>query len=138
MTCGHVLYLWRGLGHCPYMTDGHRPMESCSLMSGAWYLGAWQNAYCSLQDYPCGVTGVLNLAQPENRLPFMVPHLSKHHMFSQVLTLSKISHALFLGSFQKTTMFLFSAKTSSRETISRKTSHDTTESPKKPEISTSE
>jgi hypothetical protein len=24
MTTGHVLYMWRGLGHCLYVTDGHK------------------------------------------------------------------------------------------------------------------
>lgn len=26
MTIGPVLYLWRSLGHCPYVTDGHKSM----------------------------------------------------------------------------------------------------------------
>ncbi|KRX29006.1 hypothetical protein T09_12127 [Trichinella sp. T9] len=32
---GCLIYMWKGLGHCPYMTDGHKYMEGCSLMSGA-------------------------------------------------------------------------------------------------------
>jgi hypothetical protein len=48
-TCGGA----RGLRRCPYMTDGHRIMERCCLVSGAWCPGAWQNAYCSLQATPC-------------------------------------------------------------------------------------
>jgi hypothetical protein len=27
MIWGHVLYLWRGLGHCSYVTEGHRNYE---------------------------------------------------------------------------------------------------------------
>jgi hypothetical protein len=50
VTSGHFPYLCRDLGHCPYMTDGHRPMESCSLMSGARCPGVWQNDYCLLQQ----------------------------------------------------------------------------------------
>ena len=26
MTTGHTLYMWKGLGHCPYVTDGHKSM----------------------------------------------------------------------------------------------------------------
>jgi hypothetical protein len=62
MICGHILYLWRSLGHCPYMTDDHRIMEYRAAAS-----------YHSLQDYLCRVTGIIYLAQPEIRLPFMVP-----------------------------------------------------------------
>ena len=64
--------------------------------------------------------------------------LSKHHMFSQVFAPAKY-HML----FRKTTR-VYSSKTfshmsasSSHKTASRKTSHDTTEFKKKPEISTS-
>ena len=62
--------------------------------------------------------------------PLQIPHVASS-MHS-----SKTSHALFHGSFQKNTTHLFSAKTPSHKTVSRKISHDTTESPKKPEIST--
>jgi len=67
------------------------------------------------------------------------------HVISSVCS-RKTSHAPFPGCFQKNTMCLFSAKhlqcvcfskIPSHKIISRKTSHDTTESPKKPEISTS-
>ena len=51
-TCDHIFYLWRGLGHCLYVTDGYKIMEGCSLVSGAWCPGVWQNAYCPLQGYP--------------------------------------------------------------------------------------
>lgn len=36
MTCGHVLYLLRGLGCCPEGTEGHRSMEGCGLVSGVY------------------------------------------------------------------------------------------------------
>jgi hypothetical protein len=49
LTCGQVLYLWRDLGNYPYMTDNHKPMGNCGLVSGAWCPRAWQNAYRSLQ-----------------------------------------------------------------------------------------
>jgi hypothetical protein len=63
---------------------------------------------------------------------------------------SKTPCALFPGNFQKNTTYLFSTKpppthllqqdillyTSSHKKVARKISHDTTESPKKPEIST--
>jgi hypothetical protein len=35
MTCGGV---W-GVANCPYVTDGHRIMEGCGLLSGAWCPG---------------------------------------------------------------------------------------------------
>lgn len=57
-TCG---------GAWAYMTGGHRIMESWGLLSRSV-----ANAYCSLQSYLLGLWG-LNLTQPENRLPFMVP-----------------------------------------------------------------
>ena len=47
--------LWKGLGHCSYVTGGYRPMESCGLVPGAWCPGAWQNAYHLLQGYPLQV-----------------------------------------------------------------------------------
>ena len=50
----------RGLGHCPYMTDGHRIMELRPL-SGAWCLEAWQMAFRHLQKHLLGLWG-LNLA----------------------------------------------------------------------------
>jgi hypothetical protein len=60
---------------------------------------------------------------------------------------SKTTHALFLGSFQKNTTCLFLAKhpptcllqqkTSSHKTVPRNTSQDTTETPRKSQISTS-
>ena len=56
--------------------------------------------------------------------------LSKPHVPSQAST----SHAFSQDSFQKNTCVCLS-KASSHETVSRKTSHDTTESPNKPEIS---
>ena len=32
VTCGYILYLWRGLGCCPYVvTEGHKTMEGCGL-----------------------------------------------------------------------------------------------------------
>jgi len=64
----------------------------------------------------------------------LLGYISKCDVFSQVSILAKTSHVLFLGSFQKNTICLFSVKTSSCKTVSRKTSHDTTESPKKPEL----
>jgi hypothetical protein len=42
-------------------------------VSGAWYLGAWQRPIVPCRIIPCGVTRVLNLAQPETRLSFTVP-----------------------------------------------------------------
>jgi hypothetical protein len=42
-------------------------MENCGLIPGAWYLGAWQNAYV-------GSPGFQTLAQPETRLPITVHH----------------------------------------------------------------
>ena len=62
MICSHILYLWRALGLCPYVTNGHRNMESGGLVSGTWYTEAWQNAYYPLQVYPvqgylCGHQG---------------------------------------------------------------------------------
>jgi hypothetical protein len=72
--------------------------------------------------------------------------LSKHHVFSEVSALAK-HLAPFLRQFPEKchmsalgkTFFLMSAlvKPSSQKTVSRKTSHDTTETPKKQEISTS-
>jgi hypothetical protein len=75
-------------------------------------------------------------------MPYSIVHcllgyiylLCKHHVFPQAFNLAKLSHALFLGSFQKSITYLFSAK--HPPTCSRKTSHDTTGSSKKPEIST--
>jgi hypothetical protein len=50
---------------------------------------------------------------------------------------SRASHALLPGSFQKTTTCLFSAKHPPMRQFPENTLHDTTESPKKPEIFTS-
>ena len=47
-------------------------MELWGLVSGAWCLGAWQTSFRPLKIYLLGLWG-LNLAQPENRLSFMVP-----------------------------------------------------------------
>ena len=62
--------------------------------------------------------------------------LSKHHMFSQVSTLPKYHMPLYRQLPENHHESILS-KTSSHKTVSIKTSHDTTESPKKPEISTS-
>ena len=35
VTYDQVLYLWKDLGHCLYMIDGHNSLESYSLVSGA-------------------------------------------------------------------------------------------------------
>jgi hypothetical protein len=57
----------------PYMTDGHRVMKLGphvrSLVSGS----LWQASFSPMQINLLDLQG-LNLAQPENRLPFMVPH----------------------------------------------------------------
>lgn len=73
----------RTLGHCP-MWLMITELWIWSPVSGAWCLGAWQASFCSLQNYLLGLQG-LNLAQPKNRLLFMVPHLSfkfNHHMLT--------------------------------------------------------
>ena len=49
-----------GLGVLPYVTDDHRIMESCGLVSGAWCLGAW--AKCLL--FPAGLSSVGSLGLP--------------------------------------------------------------------------
>ena len=77
MTCGHIFYLWRGLGHCPYVTDGHRPMESFGLVSGPGVRDCGKMPTVPCRVIPCGVTcrvtRVSNLAQPETRVPFTAP-----------------------------------------------------------------
>ena len=64
---------------------------------------------------------------------------SKHHVFSQVSTLAKHHITLSQAASRKTSCVCVSAsaKTSSHKTVSRKTSHDTTEAPGKTEIPTS-
>jgi hypothetical protein len=61
--------------------------------------------------------------------------LSQNHVFSQVSKQNIICP--FSKQLPKSTMCLFSAKAFSLQKVSRKTSHDTTKFPKKPEISTS-
>jgi len=60
MTCGHVLYLWRGLGHCPYVTDGHKFMEGLQLVAG---LVSWESG--ETPTIPFRVIGVSNLLNQE-------------------------------------------------------------------------
>ena len=67
-----------GVGVLPLhdMTDGHRPMESCSLLSWSWCPGAWQNACSPLQGTLLGyVQGHWGSkpTQTEIRLPFTDP-----------------------------------------------------------------
>ena len=54
MTCGHILYLWKGLGCRPYMTDD-KPVESYGLVSGGWCPGCGKHppflAELSLQGH---------------------------------------------------------------------------------------
>jgi hypothetical protein len=72
--------------------------------------------------------------------PFQTSHVLSH------ICSGKASHALLPGSFQKNiinclistkqpVMYLLQKKTSPRMTVSRKASHDTNESPKKPKLS---
>jgi hypothetical protein len=65
----------RGLGHCPMWllaTELLRAEALCrSLVSGDM-----ENTFHPLQEHLLGLWG-LNLAQPENRLPFMVSYLPK-------------------------------------------------------------
>ena len=70
MTTGHILYPWKNLGHCTYVTDGHKSMEGCSIVPGAWYLETRQNNYAVALESP----GFLVIAQPGNKLPFTVLH----------------------------------------------------------------
>ena len=71
MICGHILYLWRGLGHCPYVTDGHKSIVGSILMSGAGFPRGWDETPSALLWSP----GFLDLAQPGTRLPFIVLHI---------------------------------------------------------------
>jgi hypothetical protein len=59
--------------------------------------------------------------------------LSKYHMFSQVSELTQLHILFFPGSFPEKHHVSVLSKTSSHKIVSRKTSHDTTESPKEPE-----
>ena len=68
--CDHILYLWRGLGRCPYVTDGHKSMECYSLLSGAYCPGTRPNA-CQ----PLRVTGISNLSSTRNQAAFQSPIL---------------------------------------------------------------
>jgi hypothetical protein len=70
--------------------------------------------------------------------------LSKHHMSSHASALTKHHTSLFHSASRKTLRVcsqqnifpcICFSKTSSHKMVSRKTSHDTTESPKKPETS---
>jgi hypothetical protein len=82
VTCGHVLYLWRGLGCFSYVTDGHRPLfrsavGSCSYVTGAGGPGTWQNAYC-----PCRVTEVSSLCSTRDQAAFHIPLPHNHWLAS--------------------------------------------------------
>ena len=79
MICGPVLCSVEGHGGgaLAYKTDGHR------IMSGAWCLGAWQMPTIPCRVI-CWVSGVLKLAQPETRLPLMVPEISTSTRFREM------------------------------------------------------
>jgi hypothetical protein len=68
MTTGQVLYLWRILGHCPYMTDGHKSMEGCVLISEASSV----QEPGKMPGIP-QVTGVSNLSSTRNQAAFHGP-----------------------------------------------------------------
>jgi hypothetical protein len=59
-----------------YMTDGHRIMELRTLVRSL-VSGGMANTFSPLQINLLGLQG-LNLAQPENRLPFTVPQERKY------------------------------------------------------------
>lgn len=63
----HHLHL-EGLGHCPYMADGHKSMGAGGYVTGAWSLGAGE-----APTIPSGALGLLALARPY-RLSLTVYH----------------------------------------------------------------
>lgn len=72
MTTGHVLYVWRGLGHYPYVTDGHKSMGAADSDRDLVPRNR-QSSYCFF-----GSLGLLALAQPGTRLLFMDTHTHTH------------------------------------------------------------
>ena len=70
MTTGHVFYKWRGLGHCPYVTVGHKSMRVAASDKG---LVPWEKAKCLPSS--SGFLGFLALAQLGTRLASMLPLL---------------------------------------------------------------
>jgi hypothetical protein len=60
---GCLIYMWKGLGHCPYGTDGQKSVGSCGYMTRAWCLEAGK-----VLTVPSGSLGF----QLRTRLPVMV------------------------------------------------------------------
>jgi hypothetical protein len=66
MTTGHILYMWRGFGHCPYMTDILQIYEGLWLVTGTWGLETGE-----APTIPLGSQGFWALPQPGTKIPFM-------------------------------------------------------------------
>jgi hypothetical protein len=64
-------YMWRGLGHCLYVSDGHKSMGGLWLVTGALCPGTGE-----VPIVPSGFPGFQDLAQPWTKLPFTVPQWS--------------------------------------------------------------
>jgi hypothetical protein len=70
VTTGHSLYMWRGLGHCPYVTDGHKSIrggERTAASDRGLVPRNRQRAY-----HPFRIFGFQALVQQGMRLPFTV------------------------------------------------------------------
>jgi len=69
VTCGPILYLGRGLGRFPYVTDDHKSMQGHSLWT-VWFPGSQAKHLPSLSESP-----VFKPPQPGTRASFTFPHL---------------------------------------------------------------
>jgi hypothetical protein len=84
-----VLYLWRDLGHCPFLSDGHKSKESCGLVLGAWCLGIRRNTY-----HPFRVTKVSSLSSTRNQAA--IPGPTCFHLCFYFIIFSLFLHLCFV------------------------------------------